>query len=29
MKNTHELEDDLRERWLKSYPDDERKSILF
>lgn len=29
MKNTHELEDDLRERWLKSYPDDERKAFCF
>ena len=29
MKNIHELEDDLRERWLKSYPDDERKAFCF
>ena len=29
MKNTHELEDDLRERWLKSYPDDKRKAFCF
>ena len=29
MKNTHELEDDLRERWLKSYPEDERKAFCF
>lgn len=29
MKNIHELEDDLRERWLKSYPDDKRKAFCF